>query len=253
MARLNTIPGVDQQPSAQEDAMEEPIIQVTGVHKTYDTGKVTVHALRGIDLSIQRGEMVSVMGPSGCGKTTLLNTLSGIDDITDGEVIIDGASIHSMSDRKRTRYRAENMGFVFQSYNLLPVLSAVENVELPLLVVGVKSGHARQRAQEVLDLVGLADQAHQRPAELSGGQQQRVAIARALVNDPAIVWADEPTGNLDSETSAEVMDVLCQLNKEKGQTFVLVTHDSAVGARADRIVLMRDGLIESDGPNHVAE
>ena len=219
------------------------IIQAEGVHKTYDTGKVKVDALRGVDLSVLRGEMVAIMGPSGCGKTTLLNVLSGIDDVTVGQVVIDGASIHAMSDRACTRYRAEKMGFVFQAFNLLPVLSAVENVELPLLVAGVKQGYARQRAREVLALVGLAGEDHKRPAEMSGGQQQRVTIARALVNEPAIVWADEPTGNLDSETSAEVMDLLCQLNKEKSQTFVLVTHDIAVGRRADRILRMADGRI----------
>jgi len=148
-----------------------------------------------------------------------------------------------MSDRARTRYRAEKMGFVFQAFNLLPVLSAVENVELPLLVAGANPGYARRQAQEALALVGLAGEEHKRPAEVSGGQQQRVTIARALVNEPAIVWADEPTGNLDSETSAEVMDLLCRLNKEKSQTFVLVTHDIAVGRRADRILRMADGLI----------
>jgi putative ABC transport system ATP-binding protein len=197
--------------------------------------------------------MVSIMGPSGCGKTTLLNVLSGIDDVTAGEVLIDGASIHAMSDRKRTRYRAGNMGFIFQSFNLLPVLNALENVELPLLMAGSKTSEARARARDAMALVGISGQADQRPAELSGGQQQRVTIARALVNSPAIVWADEPTGNLDSETSADVMDLLCRLNKEREQTFVLVTHDPAVGSRADRIVRMRDGTIESDQANHPAE
>ena len=219
------------------------IIQATEVRKTYDTGKVKVDALRGIDLSILRGEMVAVMGPSGCGKTTLLNVLSGLDDLTRGQVVIDDAPIHTMSDRKRTRYRAEKMGFIFQSFNLLPVLSAVENVELPLLMAGVKPGNARRRAQEALALVGLTGEARKLPAEMSGGQQQRVTVARALANDPAIVWADEPTGALDSETSGEVMNLLCQLNKEKSQTFVLVTHDIAVGRRADRILRMADGEI----------
>ena len=202
-----------------------------------------VHALRGVDLSVQRGEMVAVMGASGCGKTTLLNVLSGLDDLSEGQVVIDGPPIHQMSDARRTRYRAEKMGFVFQSFNLLPVLSAVENVELPLLVAGVKAGEARRRAQEALAMVGLAGQSSQRPAELSGGQQQRVTIARALVNEPAIVWADEPTGNLDSENSSEVMNLLCRLNKEKSQTFIIVTHDLAVGRRADRILRMADGMI----------
>ncbi len=223
--------------------MDQVIIKGTGVQKVYDTGKVKVHALRGIDLNIVRGEMVAVMGPSGCGKTTLLNVLSGIDDVSEGQVIIDGAPLHDMSDRQCTRYRAEKMGFVFQAFNLLPVLSAAENVELPLLVAGVKPGDARRKAQEALALVGLAREEHKRPMEMSGGQQQRVTIARALVNDPAIVWADEPTGNLDSETSAEVMDLLCRLNKEKVQTFVIVTHDLAVGRRAHRILRMADGEI----------
>jgi len=219
------------------------IIQATGVHKTYDTGKVLVNALKGVDMSVIRGEMVAIMGPSGCGKTTLLNILSGLDDITEGQVVIDGASIHTMSDRQRTRYRAEKMGFVFQSYNLLPVLSAVENVELPLLMAGVKQGNARNRAQEALALVGLAGEAPKRPAEMSGGQQQRVTIARALANEPAIVWADEPTGNLDSENATDIIDLLCKLNKEKSQTFVIVTHDLAVGRKTHRILRMADGQI----------
>jgi putative ABC transport system ATP-binding protein len=219
------------------------IIQADGVRKTYDTGKIIVDALRGVDLQVPRGEMVAVMGPSGCGKTTLLNVLSGIDDVTTGQVVIDGASIHSMPDRQRTRYRAEKMGFVFQAFNLLPVLSAVENVELPLLVAGVKPSVARKQARDALAMVGLAGEDQKRPAEMSGGQQQRVTVARALVNEPAIVWADEPTGNLDSEKSAEVMDLLCQLNKEKMQTFIIVTHDISVGRRANRILRMADGEI----------
>jgi putative ABC transport system ATP-binding protein len=222
------------------------IIEAKGVYKTYNTGKVTVNALRGVDLSVIKGEMVAIMGPSGCGKTTLLNVLSGLDDITDGQVVIDGSSIHTMSDRQRTRYRAEKMGFIFQSYNLLPVLSAVENVELPLLMAGVKPGDARERAQEALALVGLAGEAPKRPAEMSGGQQQRVTIARALANEPAIVWADEPTGNLDSENANEVIDLLTKLNKEKSQTFVIVTHDLAIGRKTHRILRMADGQIEEE-------
>lgn len=219
------------------------IIEATGVRKTYNTGKVKVDALRGIDLSIRRGEMVAVMGPSGCGKTTLLNVLSGIDDVSAGQVIIDGVAIHTMSDRQCTRYRAEKMGFVFQSFNLLPVLSAVENIELPLLVSGVSPKKARQRAIEALELVGLTGQEQKRPMEMSGGQQQRVTIARSLANDPAIVWADEPTGNLDSETSADIIGLLCRLNREKSQTFVIVTHDMVVGQKTNRILRMADGLI----------
>ena len=228
---------------------EEFIIQTKDVHKTYDTGKIKVHALRGVDLSIKQGEMVAVMGPSGCGKTTMLNCLSGIDEIDRGEVIIKGNHLPKMSDKQRTRFRAEEMGFIFQSYNLLPVLSGVENVELPLLVSGVKQKQARLQAEQTMDLVGLADQRDKKPAEMSGGQQQRVAIARALVNNPAIVWGDEPTGNLDSEKALEVMEVLRQLNQKTGQTFVLVTHAPEVGQMTDRIVRMRDGVIESDQSN----
>ena len=227
----------------------EYIIQVKGLHKTYDTGKVKVHALRGVDLAIKRGEMVAIMGPSGCGKTTLLNCLSGIDSIDQGGIIVNGNVMVKMSDKQRTKFRAEEMGFIFQSYNLLPVLSVVENVELPLLVSGVNSKQARKRAENVLELVDLSDQEDKRPAELSGGQQQRVAIARALANDPAIVWGDEPTGNLDSDTSLDIMHVLRRLNQQKGQTFVLVTHSPEIGAMTDRIIRMRDGIIESDGDN----
>jgi putative ABC transport system ATP-binding protein len=219
------------------------IIQATGLHKTYDTGTVKVHALRGLNFAVKRGEMVAIMGPSGCGKTTLLNCLSGLDDIDQGEVIIEGVGLHKMPDNRRTEYRARRMGFVFQLYNLLPVLSSVENIELPLLVSGVSPAKGRTRALEVLNMVGLADVADRRPAELSGGQRQRVTVARALVNEPAIIWADEPTGDLDSETAAEIMDVLCRLNKENQQTFVLVTHSREVAERADRIVWMRDGMI----------
>ncbi|MBF8285889.1 MAG: Macrolide ABC transporter ATP-binding protein [Anaerolineales bacterium] len=225
---------------------DEHIIQATSLHKTYHTGVVAVPALRGIDLSVRRGEMVAIMGPSGCGKTTLLNCLSGLDTADQGAITIEGVSLSVMSDRERTDYRARRMGFVFQFYNLLPVLSAVENVELPLLVAGVRPKEARTRALEALAQVGLAERAHHRPSALSGGERQRTTIARALVNRPAIVWADEPTGDLDSETSHAVMDLLVKLNAEAGLTFVLVTHDRGVGERCGRIVRMRDGLIEDD-------
>jgi ABC-type lipoprotein export system ATPase subunit len=224
------------------------IIQATGVHKVYHTGLVSVPALRGIYLSVRRGEMLAVMGPSGCGKTTLLNCLSGLDTPDQGQIAIEGVSLSGMSDHERTAYRARRMGFVFQFYNLLPVLSAVENVELPLLVSGVKLREARKRALEALTQVGLAERANHRPAELSGGERQRTTIARALVNRPALVWADEPTGDLDSETAHEIMDVLVDLNREQGLTFILVTHDRGVGARCRRIVWMRDGLVESEQP-----
>jgi putative ABC transport system ATP-binding protein len=223
------------------------IVEARDIHKTYDTGTVQVHALRGVTLGVRRGEMAAVMGPSGCGKTTLLNCLAGLDSFDSGEVLIDGTPLHTMNDRQKTTLRAKKMGFVFQFYNLLPVLSAVENVELPMLVAGMTGAEARKRAEEALALVSLTDRADHRPAELSGGQQQRVTIARALATRPAIVWADEPTGDLDSETSAEIMDLLVRLNKENGQTFVLVTHAPEVGARADRIIRMRDGHITDYG------
>lgn len=222
------------------------IIRVKGLHKTYDTGKVKVHALRGIDFEVKRGAMVAIMGPSGCGKTTMLNCLAGLDDFEQGEVLIEGTKLQNMSDDKRTEYRARRMGFVFQLYNLLPVLTAAENIELTLLVSGVSARMARQKALDALGMVGLADLANRIPAELSGGQRQRVTIARALVNQPAIVWGDEPTGDLDSETTKEIMDLLCHLNKENEQTFVLVTHSQEVAARADRVVMMRDGLITGE-------
>ena len=227
--------------------MDDLIISATRIHKTYDTGTVKVHALQGVDLQVRRGEMVAIMGPSGCGKTTLLNCLSGLDEIDSGQVLIDGLVLHQLPDDERSDYRARRMGFVFQLYNLLPVLSAVENVELPLLVSGIASGEARRRAIEVLDRVGLTDRAHHVPGGLSGGQRQRVTIARALVNQPTIVWADEPTGDLDSETAGEIIDLMCELNRTNGQTFVLVTHAREVGDRAHRIVLMRDGQIVDDG------
>jgi ABC-type lipoprotein export system ATPase subunit len=220
------------------------IIHATGVQKIYHTGLVSVPALRGVDLSVRRGEMVAVMGPSGSGKTTLLNCLSGLDTPDQGEIMIEGVSLSGMSDHERTAYRAQRMGFVFQFYNLLSVLSAVENVELPLLVSGVRLGEARKRALEALAQVGLANRANHRPAELSGGERQRTTIARALVNRPALVWADEPTGDLDSETAQEIIDVLVDLNREQGLTFILVTHDRGVGSRCERIVRMRDGLVE---------
>jgi putative ABC transport system ATP-binding protein len=220
-----------------------PIVEARCVFKTYDTGKVQVQALRGIDLTIARGEMVSVMGPSGCGKTTLLNCLSGLDAVDGGEVLIEGVALSGMTDRARTDYRARRMGFVFQFYNLMPVLSSVENVELPLLVARVPAKAARRKALEALDLVGLAGRAMHIPDELSGGERQRVTIARSLVNDPAIVWADEPTGDLDSENADEISDLMRRLNIERGLTFVIVTHDIGVGRKADRLVRMVDGEI----------
>ncbi len=233
--------------SSPGDLMHDSIVRATGVHKTYDTGTVKVNALRGVDLTVARGEMVAIMGPSGCGKTTMLNCLSGLDDIDSGEVIVDGVVLHDLPDDERSDYRARSMGFVFQLYNLLPVLSSVENVEMPLLVSGIRAAEARRRSMEMLDLVGLSDRAHHLPGELSGGQRQRVTIARALVNQPSIVWADEPTGDLDSETAGEIINLMTGLNKTNGQSFVLVTHAIEVGNSAHRIVRMRDGEIVDDG------
>jgi len=223
--------------------VQQTIIQAQQVWKIYRNGHIRVEALRGIDMAVAVGEMVAIMGPSGCGKTTLLNCLAGLDSVDEGDIFIQGDNLRDLSDNERTSYRAQHMGFVFQDFNLLPMLSAVENVELPMLVARVSGGKARKRALEMLERVGLADRARHRPAELSGGQRQRVTVARALTNDPAIVWADEPTGNLDSEAANDVMDLLCRFNQENGQTFVIVTHDLEVGKRANRIIHMRDGNI----------
>jgi putative ABC transport system ATP-binding protein len=227
----------------------QAIIEIRDVEKTYSTGGALVHALRGVSLSVQRGEMVAIMGPSGCGKTTLLNCISGLDDVDAGTVRIDGTDLASLSDKQKTSYRARQMGFIFQTYNLLPVLSAIENVELPLVVSGVGAGKARERAIAALERVGIADKAESRPSQLSGGQRQRVTIARSLVNDPAIVWADEPTGALDSRTANDIITLMEELNAENGQTFVLVTHDAGIGRRCHRLINMSDGLIVGEERN----
>jgi putative ABC transport system ATP-binding protein len=227
-----------------KDMTRELIIEARELRKTYASGDLQVDALRGVDFAVAPGEMVAIMGPSGCGKTTLLNCLSGLDDFDGGNVRIDTVPLRDMSDNEKTDYRARKMGFIFQVYNLLPVLSAVENVELPLLVSGVRAGESRKRALAALDAVGLVPWAKHRPAELSGGQRQRVAVARSLANDPVIVWADEPTGALDSEAAEDIMDLLSALNEERGLTFVLVTHALEIGERANRIVRMRDGQME---------
>ncbi len=221
----------------------QPLVRAVGMTKVYDTGKVKVDALRGIELEVKKGEMVVIMGPSGCGKTTLLNCLSGIDDVTQGDVYIRGMNLSDLKDAERTDYRAARMGFVFQSYNLIPVLTAVENVELPLLILGVDPKDSRRRALEAMVAVGLEEEALRKPMEMSGGQQQRVAIARAIVNEPEVVFADEPTGNLDSETSQEVVSLLRELNRSRRLTLVMVTHDPTISQHADRILTMRSGQI----------
>ncbi len=235
---------------AMVGAMTQPspdvLLSARGVTKTYTTGANAVTALRGVDLDVRAGDLMTVMGPSGNGKTTLLNCLSGIDSIDAGEVFIDGEDIHSMRDAKRTQHRAERMGFIFQSFNLIPVLSARENVEIPLGILGVAPSESRGRAEAMLERVGLGGRSGHRPRELSGGEQQRVAIARALVTEPAIVWGDEPTGNLDSETAASIVDMLREINAN-GQTVVMVTHDRTIASIGNRTVLVRDGRITFDG------
>ncbi len=221
------------------------ILVARGVRKTYRTGAESVDALRSIDLDVAAGEFLAVMGPSGSGKTTLLNCLSGLDDIDEGSVVVDGDDIHALSDARRTRHRAASMGFIFQAFNLIPVFSAVENVELPLLLAGVSAKRARHRAQESLERLGLGHRLRHRPPELSGGEQQRVTVARAIAGEPQIVWADEPTGNLDTETAATVMELLRELHRG-GLTLVLVTHDAAIGASAGRRIEVRDGRVVSD-------
>jgi putative ABC transport system ATP-binding protein len=227
----------------QTGTTSQHLVEASGVVRTYDTGRVQVRALNGVDLLVDAGEMVAIMGPSGCGKTTLLNCLSGLDGIDAGDILVEGVSLASMSDRERTDYRARHMGFIFQFYNLMPVLNAVENVELPLLVARRPAREARRRALDALDLVGLAERAEHVPDELSGGERQRVTIARSLVNDPTIVWADEPTGDLDSESADEITALMRQLNLERGLTFLIVTHDIGVGRKTDRIVRMLDGRV----------
>ena len=226
---------------------EGPVVVANDVHKTYGTGEVQVHVLKGVSLDIARGEMVAIMGPSGGGKTTLLNCLSGLDDVDSGTVTIGGSDLSKMKDSEKTRFRATKMGYIFQAFNLLPVLTALENVEMPLLISGFPVKESREKARTALDLVNLSDRADHYPAQLSGGQQQRVTVARALVNQPEIVWADEPTGNLDSENAAEVMNLLTRLNRELNNTFVIITHSDAVAAMSHRTIRMMDGLIVDDG------
>jgi len=222
------------------------MVEAHRVHKIYELNGVKVHALNDVNLLIEKGDMVVIMGPSGCGKTTLLNCLSGLDELTSGTVKIEGIPLAQMNDNELSEYRATRMGFVFQSFNLLPVLTALENVELPLLVAGIDDNEARSRALRMLATVDLEDWAFHKPLELSGGQQQRVAIARALINRPAIIWADEPTGNLDSAGADQITALLKRLNQNNRQTFVIVTHDPSVAKTADRLISMKDGSILSE-------
>ena len=224
---------------------DDAILVAEGVRKIYRSGADSIVALHGLDFVAPQGQFVAVMGPSGSGKTTLLNCVSGLDEIDAGRVLVDGLSIHELSDKERTKHRARSMGFIFQAFNLIPVFTATENVELPLLLAGARETDARVRAQETLERVGLGHRLDRRPMELSGGEQQRVAVARALAGEPRIVWADEPTGNLDSEMAASVIALLGELHAE-GLTIILVTHDPTVAAHADRLVTVRDGRLVED-------
>jgi putative ABC transport system ATP-binding protein len=224
---------------------QKPILVAEEVRKVYRSGADSVVALHSLDLVVPRGQFVAVMGPSGSGKTTLLNCISGLDEIDDGRVLVDDLSIHELSDKDRTKHRAKEMGFIFQAFNLIPVFTATENVELPLLLAGVREHDARVRARDTLERVGLGHRLDRRPMELSGGEQQRVAVARALAGKPRIVWADEPTGNLDSEMAGSVIELLGELHDE-GLSIILVTHDPTIAAHADRLITVRDGRIVED-------
>jgi putative ABC transport system ATP-binding protein len=229
-----------QQPEAR------PVIQLDHVHKTYTMGDVNVHALRGVSLTIREGEFVAIMGASGSGKSTTMNILGCLDRPTRGTYVLDGQDVSEMSKDERADIRCQKIGFVFQGFNLLSRTSALENVELPMLYAGVETSVRNQRAMEALAAVGLAGREQNHPNQLSGGQQQRVAVARALVNDPALILADEPTGNLDSRTSVEVMEIFQRLNRERGITLVLVTHEPDIAQYAQRIVVFKDGKISKD-------
>ena len=225
-----------------------PVIQLDHIHKTYTMGDVEVHALRGVSLTIREGEFVAIMGASGSGKSTTMNIIGCLDRPTRGTYILDGEDVSQMSKDERADIRCQKIGFVFQGFNLLSRTSALENVELPMLYLGVDAAQRRQRAMEALAAVGLAGREQNHPNQLSGGQQQRVAVARSLVNHPALILADEPTGNLDSRTSVEVMEIFQRLNRERGITLVLVTHESDIAQYADRVVVFKDGKIKSDYP-----
>jgi len=223
-----------------------PLIAANEVWKIYDAGSHAVEAVKGVSLEMSRGEIVAIMGPSGCGKTTLLNCLSGIDIATQGNVIVEGRNLNRLKERERDAFRAANTGFIFQFYNLVPVLSAAENVELPLLCSGVRPASARERALDALARVGLRGRESHRPAELSSGQQQRVALARAIVNRPKVIFADEPTGALDSKTNEMVMDLIAYLNRTEHIAFVIVTHNPDVAGYAHRTLFMDSGQIISE-------
>ncbi len=230
----------------KEKDIRKPILSISKLHKRYNEGKTNeVHALKGIELTVKKGDMMAIMGPSGCGKTTLLNMIGHLDKRSSGTIIIDGVDTSSLSDSQMTAFRRDNIGFIFQLFNLFPFLTAVENVETPLLLRGVRSGLAREQAKMLLRELGMGDRLYHLPTELSGGQQQRVAVARALINQPAIILGDEPTGDLDSSTSSEIMDLFRRINRITKQTLVLVTHNRWIAEHCDYIVHMTDGRVSS--------
>lgn len=232
----------------------EDILKISSLHKRYNEGKSNeVHALRGVDLTVKKGDMMAIMGPSGCGKTTLLNMIGNLDRRSQGQIIIDGVDTSKLTDAEKTTFRRDKIGFIFQLFNLFPFLSAVENVETPLLLRGLNSGLAREQAKMMLRELGMGDRLYHLPKELSGGQQQRVAIARALINQPAIILGDEPTGDLDSSTSADVMDLFRRINRVNRQTLILVTHNRWIAEKCDYIVHMTDGEISGVENNKIME
>jgi len=239
----------------QDSTSQKPILKISKLHKCYNEGKSNeVHALQGVDLTVKEGAMMAIMGPSGCGKTTLLNMIGNLDRRSTGEIVINDVDTSKLSDAQMTGFRRDNIGFIFQLFNLFPFLTAVENVETPLLLRGINSGLAREQAKMLLRELGMGDRLYHLPTELSGGQQQRVAVARALINDPAIILGDEPTGDLDSKTSTDVMNLFRRINKTNKQTFVLVTHNRWIAEQCDYIVHMTDGKISTieQGPFTIA-
>jgi putative ABC transport system ATP-binding protein len=239
------------QGASKKPGSQEPILQISDLHKRYNEGKSNeVHALRGIDLTVRKGDMAAIMGTSGCGKTTLLNMIGHLDRRSSGKIEIDKVDTSTLSDSKMTAFRRDNIGFIFQLFNLFPFLSAVENVETPLLLRGIRPGLAREQAKMLLRELGMGDRLYHLPSELSGGQQQRIAIARALINQPTIILGDEPTGDLDSATSADVMTLFRRINKTNRQTLILVTHNRWIAEKCDYIIHITDGQVASieDGP-----